>query len=47
MGTIGLIVFALVVYFLLPHHRLWMVLAISTVAWLLVSITIWRVVEAV
>ena len=41
MGSIGLLVFALLVWRLLPHHRSWLVLAAATLAWLTVSLLIW------
>jgi hypothetical protein len=43
MGSIGLFVFALLVWRLAPHHRSWLVFAAATLMWLGVSILIWRV----
>ena len=37
MGSIGLFVFALVVWQLVPSHAAWMVLTVATIAWLTVS----------
>jgi hypothetical protein len=42
MGSIGLVVFALLVSRLMPDHRPWLVLAGSTFAWLGVSILVWQ-----
>jgi hypothetical protein len=43
MGSIGLLVFALLVWQLVPRHGTWMVLMASTAAWLTVSVLIWHV----
>jgi hypothetical protein len=43
MGSIGLSVFALLVWQFLPRHSPWMVLTGATVAWLAVSVLIWQV----
>ena len=40
-GTVGLAFFALIVWFLLPGHRPWLVLAGATIAWLALSVCIW------
>jgi hypothetical protein len=45
MGSIGLLVFAVVVWKFLPEHSTPMVLAASTVAWITVSVAIWRIRE--
>jgi uncharacterized protein DUF3147 len=43
MGSIGLSVFALLVWQFLPRYSPWMVLTGATVAWLTVSVLIWQV----
>lgn len=43
IGSLGLIAFGLLVWKLLPHFSPWPVLLISTFAWLLVSITAWKI----
>ena len=43
MGSSGLLVFALLVWQLIPHHSTWMVLMAATAAWLAVSVLIWLV----
>jgi hypothetical protein len=43
MGSIGLSVFALLVWQFLPRHTACMVLTGATVAWLTVSVVIWQV----
>jgi hypothetical protein len=43
MGSIGLLVFALLVWRFLPRHGAWMVLMASTAAWLTVSVLIWYI----
>ena len=42
MGSIGLFVFALLVWRLLPAYRSWLVLTGATLAWLAVSILVWK-----
>ena len=42
MGSIGLFVFALLVWQFLPGHTHWLVLTVATLAWLAVSIAIWQ-----
>jgi hypothetical protein len=42
MGSIGLMVFAGVVWQLLPGHAPWLVLLGATVIWFAVSVAIWR-----
>ena len=44
-GNIGLIAFAVLVWFSLPRFPTWAVLAGSALAWLVVSISIWIVSE--
>ena len=41
MGSIGLLVFAFLVWEFIPSHRAWVVLAAATLAWLAVSVLIW------
>ena len=43
MGSVGLLVFALLVWQFLLRHSAWMVLTGSTVAWLVISVLIWHV----
>jgi hypothetical protein len=43
MGSIGLLVFALVVWRLMPNHPSWLVLAGASLAWLGVSVLIWQI----
>ena len=43
MGSIGLLVFALLVWQFVPSHSTWFVLTGATVAWLTVSVLIWHV----
>ena len=43
MGSIGLFVFALLVWRLLPDHRSLIVLTGASLAWLAVSVLIWHV----
>jgi Protein of unknown function (DUF3147) len=45
LGSLGLISFALVVWFLAPHGGL-LTLAVAAVVWLFVSVTIWRLQRA-
>jgi Protein of unknown function (DUF3147) len=47
MGSLGLISFAVVVWRMLPEHSLLFTLAISIAAWLVVSVTVWRISEHV
>ena len=42
MGSIGLLVFAPLVWRFLPSHAHWLVLAAATLSWLGVSIFVWR-----
>jgi hypothetical protein len=41
IGCIGLIVFAITLWKLLPYHNPYAVIALGSVAWLIVSVTIW------
>ena len=43
MGSIGLLVFALLVWQFLPRHSTWIVLMAATAAWLTVSVLIWHI----
>lgn len=43
MGSVGLLVFALLVWQFSPRHSAWMVLTGATVAWLVISVLIWHV----
>jgi len=42
MGSVGLIVFAIIVWQFLPGHLAWLVLAVATLAWLIVSVALWK-----
>ncbi len=41
LGSIGLIVFGLVFWLLIPHAATWLALLCATIAWMLVSGTLW------
>ena len=43
IGTLGLLLFAVVIWRYMPDHRPWIVLVLSTVIWLAVSVTAWKV----
>ncbi|HEY3973114.1 MAG TPA: DUF3147 family protein [Candidatus Sulfotelmatobacter sp.] len=43
MGSIGLLVFALLVWRLIPDHTSWLVLPGATLAWLTASVLIWKI----
>jgi hypothetical protein len=43
MGSIGLLIFALVVWRLIPDHKSYLVLTGATLAWLAVSILVWKI----
>jgi 4-hydroxybenzoate polyprenyltransferase len=43
MGSVGLLVFALLVWEFVSRHRSWMVLLVATAAWLVVSVLIWQI----
>jgi hypothetical protein len=47
MGSVGLLVFALLIWQFLPHYNTWMVLMGCTVAWLTISVLIGHVRERV
>ena len=42
MGAVGLIVFAVVAWILLPAHQTWAVLSVATITWFALSVVIWR-----
>lgn len=42
MGSLGLLVFAFVVWRLVPRHSHWMVLVAATTSWLAVSVLVWK-----
>jgi hypothetical protein len=46
MGSIGLFVFALVVWQFMPRARAWIVLAGAIVLWLGVSVAVWQIRKA-
>jgi len=41
MGSLGLLVFAVLVWKLMPSHKAWLVLIAATLSWLAVSVLIW------
>lgn len=41
MGSLGLLVFAVLVWKLMPGHKAWLVLTVATLSWLTVSVLIW------
>ena len=43
MGTTGLLVFATIVWRFLPDHLTWIVLLSGTLAWFVVSATMWQI----
>jgi hypothetical protein len=43
MGSIGLFVFALAVWQLVPSYAAWMLLTVGTIAWLTVSVALWLI----
>ena len=43
MGSIALMVFAFLVWRFLPARETWLILTASTIAWLAVAVSIWRV----
>jgi len=47
MGSLGLIVFALVVWKLVPSQSHWIVLITATNAWFAVSVLVWKIRKAV
>ena len=46
MGSIGLLVFAFLVWKVLPNHAPWLVLAAATLIWLTVSVLVWQIRKA-
>lgn len=46
MGSLGLVVFAVVVWKLVPRHADWMVLIAATTSWLAVSVLAWKIRKA-
>jgi hypothetical protein len=42
MGSIGLLIFAISVWQLMPSHKPWIVLAGATLLWFAVSLLLWR-----
>lgn len=47
MGSLGLVVFAFIVWKLVSRHSHWMVLVTATTSWLAVSILVWKIRKAV
>lgn len=43
IGSLGLLVFAILVWKLMPSHKAWLVIPAATLAWLFVSVLIWYV----
>lgn len=43
IGTLGLLVFAVVIWRFMPDHRSWMVLVSATLVWLAVSVMAWKI----
>jgi Protein of unknown function (DUF3147) len=43
MGSVGLLVFALIVWRFAPHYSTWLVLMSATLAWLTLSVIIWHI----
>jgi len=43
LGSVGLLVFALIVWQFVPRYSTWIVLMGATVAWMTVSVLIWHV----
>jgi hypothetical protein len=41
MGSIGLLIFALLVWQFMPSHKAWLVLAGATLTWFAVSVLLW------
>lgn len=42
IGSIGLLVFAMIIAAFISAHRAWIVIALSTIAWLAVSLALWE-----
>jgi hypothetical protein len=47
MGSLGLVVFAVVVWKLVPRYSHWMVLVAATTSWCAVSVLVWKIGKAV
>jgi hypothetical protein len=47
MGSVGLVIFAFVVWKLIPRYSHWMVLIVATTCWLAVSVLAWKIRKAV
>jgi len=45
MGSIGLLVFACILWKFLPEHATWLALTLGTIAWITVTMAIWRAFE--
>ena len=43
IGSIGLLIFAVLVWKMLPNHSPWFVLAAATLTWLAVSVLVWQI----
>lgn len=43
MGSIGLVLFAILIWQFLPGHHAWEVLLGSTAAWLLIVVIVWKI----
>lgn len=43
MGSLGLLVFAVLVWKLMPSHTAWLVIPSATLSWLFVSVLLWYV----
>jgi hypothetical protein len=47
MGSLGLVVFAFIVWKVIPRHSHWLVLVAATTSWLAVSVLVWKIRKAV
>jgi hypothetical protein len=43
MGSLGLLVFAVIIWQFLPAHSPWVVLSAATVAWSVISVFVWQI----
>ena len=43
MGSMGLLVFALLVWRMLPEYSIWLVIPSATLAWAAVAVTVWMI----
>ncbi len=43
MGSLGLVVFAMIIWQFLPAHSGWTVLGVATVAWAVISVFVWQI----